>query len=77
MSFTLFFLNARVMSKKNDMRIVNPNGTSYPQPTTGEHIERLLKEPSCIERTKNPSTVVIPQAAQYFLAICFFIDKSN
>jgi len=28
MSFTLFFLNARVMSKKNDMRIVNPNGTS-------------------------------------------------
>ena len=28
MSFTLFFLNARVMIKKNDMRIVNPNGTS-------------------------------------------------
>ena len=28
MSFALFFLNARVMSKKNDMRIVNPNGTS-------------------------------------------------
>ena len=36
-SFNLFFLNMRITNNIAEMIIVSANGTSTPQPITGEH----------------------------------------